>query len=254
MPRVKQSNPRRRRYTTRPVRQVAIYRKPAGVRRYMRRPAASIEFASCKCSFNTTVQAGLMNYYRDFELSDLALPRAHAIAKEYQFYKITKIEMVVQTNYDTYPPTAPQVMPQIFWMIDKGRNLPAGLSFGQIQQLGAKPKTLNELNRRFAFAPAVGTTDETAPGAAAPAQYRISPWLDTVGGSIVGLSEVVHSGCVWGITKMTPADTTMYNVQVTLHFKFKKPQILPAAGEAAANSNVFIYDPTHKTDPVAATT
>lgn len=218
-------------------------------RRYgIGRRMPSHEYASCKCSFNATVQAGIMNYYRNFELSDLALPRAQAIAKEYQFFRMTKIEMIVQTNYDTYPPTAPQTMPQIFWMIDKGRNLPAGLSFGQLQQLGAKPRILNESNKRFAFVPAVGTVDETT-GASAPAQYRISPWLDTVGNSIVGLSEVVHSGCVWGITKMAPGDNTIYNVQITIHFKFKKPQILPPPSEQQALANTFVYDPSHKNDP-----
>lgn len=205
-------------------------------RRYGIGRAPSTEYASCKDSFTTTVQAGVMNYFRDFQLSDLALTRAQAIAKEYQFFKITKIEMVVQTQYDSYIPSSPQIMPQIYWMIDKGRNLPAGLSFPDLQQLGAKGRTMNEANRRYAFAPAVGAAAEEV-GAAQNigAIYRISPWLDTVGTSIIGLSEVSHNGCVFGITKMTPADTTQYTVQVTYHFKFKKPQLL--GNEGVENNN-----------------
>lgn len=207
--------------------------------RYKRR-VASTEYASCKDSFNTTVVAGNINYFRDFQLSDLLLTRAQAVAKEYQYFKITKIEMVVQTIYDTYAPSfaGAAQMPQIFWMIDKGKTLPAGLDFAALQALGAKPKTLNEINRRYAFAPAVGTVDGTATGSA-PAQNRISPWLDTVGTSIVGLSEVSHNGCVWGITKMNATDTTQYNVQITYHFKFKKPQLLIAHN----NTNVAYWNP-----------
>ena len=138
MPRVKQARPRRLRKTTRPARLV-MGRRVGAFGRYKPRKPASVEYASCKCSLETQVQAGIMNYFWDFQLSDLALVRAQQIAKNYQFYKITKIELVVQSQYDSYIPANPQTMPQIFWMIDKGRNMPLGLSFQDIQELGGCP-------------------------------------------------------------------------------------------------------------------
>lgn len=241
MPRTK-GRPRRLR--NKPKRTV-VGRRVGMFGRYKRRPARAVEYASCKESFNTNIVAGVLNYYNAITLSDAALIRAPAIAKNYQFYKITKVEMRVIPKFDTFTAGGQVVKPYIFWMIDKGNVIPAGQTFATIQNLGCKPRILDETTRNFSFAPAVQTVDaEVGAVPLAGVQYKVSPWLNTLGGGLGGLSAVDHAGCVYGITVMQPGDATQYNVQITYHFKFKKPLVVPGQG---VESNTAQYNPATST-------
>lgn len=221
-----------------------------------KRKVPSTEYASCKESFNTNIVAGNINYYNAITLSDAALQRAPAIAKNYQFYKITKVEMRVIPKFDTFTAGGQVVKPYIFWMIDKGNVIPAGQTFATIQNLGCKPRILDETTRNFSFAPAVQTADAAVAGPLTGVQYKVSPWLNTLGNGLGGLSAVDHAGCVYGITVMQPGDLTQYNVQITYHFKFKKPLVVPGQGESSTaqyNPSTSTYEPvSNAVTPVMA--
>lgn len=204
-----------------------LRRRRVARRRLVTKRKPSTEYASLKETITDTVTANTINYYNGFALGDLALRRAPRVAANYQYFKITMIEMKILTAFDTYPGGGAVRMPQVYWMINKGDSIPAGLGFNQLLQLGAKPHVLNEYNNSYRFKPAVNLAAQD-PGGPATSMIRVSPWLETnsnIGGPWAP-SDTFHGGVILGVLPMAPADATQYQVQITYHFKFKKPLVL----------------------------
>lgn len=221
-----------RRRSTRPRRRVPRrYRRAKLVRRRIPR-APSTEYASLKETVTTAVTANTINYFNGFGLGDLALIRAPRVAANYQYFKITMIELKILTAFDTYPGGGAVRMPQVYWMINKGNSIPGGLGFNQLLQLGAKPRVLNERNSSFRFKPAV-TLDADEGGAPGSAMPKTSPWLITNSneGGAWAPSNTEHNGVILGVLPMAAGDATQYQVQITYHFKFKKPLVLVYEGQ-----------------------
>lgn len=198
----------------------------------------AVEAASLKETVEVTFNNNVMNYYDAWSLGDLALERAPAVAKNYQYYKISKIEVKLLTTFDTFVAggaAGTGIMPQCYWMINKGQSVPTGLGVDELLDMGCKPIPLNERNLNWSFAPAVLTGDRTLAGGVTANQYRISPWLNTnanVGGAFA-ISQIEHGGFIIFVSPINPGDTSTYKLQVTYHFKFKKPLISVSEGAPA---------------------
>lgn len=237
MPRVK-SQPRKLKKGRRPARMV-MGRRVGPMGRYLRRsPRNAIEHASLKEVVQTSIVAGTVNYLDAFSLADLALERAPAVAKNYQYFRITKIEVKLLDAFDTYAFGAGAILPQVYWMINKGQSLPVGYTFDELLDIGCKPKLLNERNLSWSFAPAV-LVQNLGTGGGVVAQYpRTSPWLDTNGtpGGAWTPSTAEHGGFVIGVTKCNPGDVGRYSMNITYHFEFKKPLISSSSGESVENA------------------
>lgn len=217
-----------------------LRRRRVARRRVSRKP--STEYASLKETVSTTVNANSVNYFNGFGLADLALVRAPRIAANYQHFKITMIEMKILTAFDTYPGGGAVRMPQVYWMINKGDSIPAGLGFNELLNLGAKPRVLNERNSSFRFKPAVLIGNKEG-GVIGAAQIKVCPWLDTNSnpGGPWAPSNTEHSGVILGVLPMAAGDATQYQVQITYHFKLKKPLVLLYEGQQPTSQSV-----THK--------
>lgn len=192
-----------------------------------------------KETISTNVTANTINYFSRFALGDLALARAPRVAANYQYFKLTMIEMKILTAFDTYPGGGAVRMPQVYWMINKGNSIPGGLGFDQLLQLGAKPRVLNERNSTFRFKPAI-SLDADENGVPGSSMTKVSPWLITNSneGGAWAPSNTEHSGCILGVLPMAAADATEYQVQITYHFKFKKPLVLVYDGQAIKGTPV----------------
>lgn len=221
-----------RRYRSRRPRRVA--RRRVARRRLISKRKPSTEYASLKETITDTVTANTINYYNGFALGDAALVRAPRVAANYQYFKLTMIEMKILTAFDTYPGGGAVRMPQVYWMINKGESIPGGLGFNQLLQLGAKPHVLNERNNSFRFKPAVNiAAQEGGPAVVNGSMIRVSPWLETNSnaGAAWAPSNTFHGGVILGVLPMAPGDATQYQVQITYHFKFKKPLVLVYEGQ-----------------------
>lgn len=230
---------------TRRIRRRAPIRRRFAARRMRRarKSAPSTEYASLKETIAVNVAANSVNYYNAFGLADLALTRAPRVAANYQYFKITMIEMKILTAFDTYPGGGAVRMPQVYWMINKGDSIPPGLGFDELLALGAKPRVLNERNSSFKFKPCVVVDADEAgvPGAARPLQ---TPWLLTNSneGGAWAPSNTEHGGVILGVLPMAAGDLTQYQVQITYHFKFKKPLVLVYEGKQVSG-NVVVHKP-----------
>lgn len=240
MPRVKQTRPRRARMTTRPVRSVMgrkVRYGKYGLLKY--RKPASIEFASLKETVSTAIVAGNVYDFSAFALADVALERAPSVAKNYQYFRITKIEARLLVNGDTTQVGGAASMAQCYWMINKGQSIPANITFDEFLDLGCRPRALNENNLRWAFAPAIVVAERNLAGGLVSLYPRVSPKLATNANAGTAVawapSTAEHGGFLMGVSKINPADNQSYTVQFTYHFKFYKPLMGPSDSSAAHN-------------------
>lgn len=157
--------------------------------------------------------------------------RAVTVAQAYQYYKITGITLKLTPRLDTYIGGGTSTVPYVYYMIDKSGSLPANVAIGNLIQMGAKPIRFDDRTVTMKWRPSVITDVATAPGGApansAPAQYRISPWLNTNANfAQPGLwtpSTVDHLGLYWIVE--TSGSNSLYDAVLTVDFKFKKPLV-----------------------------
>jgi len=228
--RKKRSSPRRR-----------VYRKRTLNPRSRR--VKSMEFASLKEIVSTNVVAGGLYDFSAFALSDVALERAPMVAKAYQYFKITKIGFRLIANTDTYPVNGGFAVPQVYWMINKGQSIPAGITADELLDMGCRPRALNDKNLTWAFAPAVLNANRNLAGGLVSLYPRITPWLDTNTNAGTGVgwapSTTEHGGFLFHISKMNADDATAYSVQITYHFKFMKP-LYPSSSSSPSEQYIKV--------------
>lgn len=165
--------------------------------------------------------------------------RASDAAKAFQFFRINLIEIVFRPLFDTYA-TAPQgvgagSVPQFISMIDKaGQWDTSNTSFQNLQRAGAKFRRFDDKNIIVKYKPSVlQAAYDNGTGSSRPSKYDISPWLSTdqnAGNPLAtwAPSSVDHLGICFGVNQVNaPAGTsanTCYQVQVRVHFEYKKPK------------------------------
>lgn len=215
-----------------------VYRRKA-VRRVPRRK--SNEYASL---VDEVVQDYQCNNGVAYSMKNFALTnsqRAKAVAAAYQFYRISKIELMWKPQADTFiatqATTGSQVsVPYLYYLVDKANNLPVAWSINMLKSAGAKPRRLDDKTLKATFKPAVYLTSTDSPVSGAlvaenSALIRTSPWLATnanAGNGTSGVgwapSSVDHHGIAFYIEQtnqsagMIPALLT-----IRIHYQFKKP-------------------------------
>lgn len=230
-----------------------IPRRPArmGRKRMIRNRAKNVgEWAEAKQTLQLADDP--MNVI--FQLNQIRLAqfdRLSGIAKNYQFFRFTKVEMRFKPYSDTYIPgtgTAPgQVtasVPYLYRLVDKGQTLVnAAADFNTLRDAGCRPIRFDDKTVTVSWKPAVifMTQDYTqgSPSTSVPkpAYNRISPWLATSAnaGERVGSwfpSEIDHTGLIYGCEQnaVVPDLVYKYGVEITVHAQFKKPLNAPADG------------------------
>lgn len=188
------------------------------------------EYASCSVKETIVPQgqpAFVVNTMYDLHNVTLATyDRAVQIAQGYQFFRMKKIKLTMKIGYDTYQAGAgAATRPNLYYMIDKSQSIPVNVSLESLKQMGARPRRCDEKPTSIQWAPAVLTADNTIAGPS-PAQYKISPWLNTNAQNLGAFvpSAVQHNGLFWYVQMDSTGGVGYnYSVEVEVQFEFKKP-------------------------------
>lgn len=173
-------------------------------------------FGSATEQFSVGAVAGVPYTFTTL-LSDLT--RSLVIAKEYQQYRITGVEMRFKPVYDTFAALGAASIPSMYWVFNKTGSL-ASLSAPQFEQLGCRQVRLDDKILVRKYKPTV--TDSATNGIMA-GTYKVSPWLPIVNPQTGGLNIPTHYGACFLINKMSPADATQYDIDIVVHIQFKRP-------------------------------
>lgn len=209
---------RKRKSTTRPRRRLAVRRPVRRAGRMPRAPTGS--FASRAETYELATTAG-----QSYDLNNIALgsalPACTALAKLYQYYRITSVQMRIKPNSDTYAPGT-VALPYLYFLYDKSGAL-GTLSGPDFLACGAKPVRVDDKTIVRKWQPSVRISGDNA----VVPMFRKSPWMPTA--SATGaLNAVPHLGAVWYISKINNTDAQTYLIDITVTVQFKKPLVTPS--------------------------
>ncbi|MBV6343330.1 hypothetical protein [Candidatus Magnetobacterium casense] len=194
--------------------------------------------ASVKEAYQVPVVDGNVVFFRQIALSDVIYDRAQTVAQAYQEFRIKYVKMTFRPSADTFPAVAGNIIPQLYWQIDKANAIPLTADADTFYSMGTRPRRMDDKNLSFVWKPTVLTTDMTNPGVTNPGSVRLRPWLSTNANAgnpgAWAPSAVEHLGCVFYVTKINPADALVYNIDVEVVFQFRKPTW--RGGSSTANS------------------
>jgi len=212
--------------------------KKSGNRRANRRTNLK-DFGSLSSKLTIT-PAGGGNYQTNVLYSQMASqladhPRAIAVARGYQYYRIKSIRLTYKFPYDTFQQAVGgNSKPNFYYMLDKSGSLPVGINLESLKAMGARPRQVDEKPISITWSPSVLGVDETFAGPL-PARYTISPWLST------NVQNVSHLGVYWYVDQMF-AGGTQYQAELECQFEFKKPLWGAASSAPAIRSVPAILD------------
>lgn len=202
----------------------------AGRRPRSKRTSNVPDIASCSVK-RTILDAGGQPFVvnRMYDVHNVQLQqydRAVQIAQAYQFFRIKKIAVTLKVGYDTYQAGAgAATRPNLYYMFDKSQSIPLTVTLEGLKQMGARPHAIDNKPFTMAWAPTVLTEEQTLAGAV-PAQYKVSPWLNTNNNNLGAFvaSAVQHNGLYW-YTQMdaTGGVNYQYTAEIEVQFEFKKP-------------------------------
>lgn len=192
--------------------------------------------------------------YRFYNCSLNLFPRASTVASAFQEYRIRRITFAYRTTADTFIAGSSQVVPQLYYMIDKKAAVPANFSIDTLLSMGALPRRFDDKLKKIQWAPAVlqsALTDPLALSTAAAAS-NISPWLPTNNspgalGSFVP-SDVDHLGVSWFVYVPNGSTVVTYDIDIYVDFEFRKPLWKAPTGPKALDWNQSYT--TQTIDPV----
>lgn len=219
-------------------------RRRGGPRRRLglKRGLANSEFASMK----QTISLSNDQFNTVYKLEDISLSafdRAVQVARAYQYFRMTKVEVQFKPFVDTFTNSTTQSVPYLYYLIIKNDATDTS-TFNQMRDAGAKPVRFDDRTKVIRWKPAVqnqviGEDVLGAPTVTAWAESRISPWLSTsyqpaTDSILWSPSKVPHKGLMYGVQEDFSTVTQYYEVTITAHFQFKKPLGMTAIVPGAA--------------------
>lgn len=225
-------------------------KKRAYGRRRVGKKSNVAEHATCSVKLSLTDPQGqpfVVNRMYDVHNVTLAnYARAVQVAQAYQFFRMKKIALTYKIGYDTYQAVAGgPTRPQHYYMLDKSQSIPANITLEGLKQMGARPTACDEKPIVRSWSPSVLTEEQTIAGPI-PAQYKISPWLNTNQNNLGAFvpSLVQHNGIYWYVQMDAVGGVNyQYTVEMEVQFEFKKPlwtaltSTIPSAGAIPAQTN-----------------
>jgi len=187
-------------------------------------------FASATEQFSVAVTAGVVS---DFTLNMRDLIRTRALLSVYQYYRITSVEMRFKPYFDTFANglSSGQTLPYLYFQYDKAGAL-TGLDAQGFEDIGTKAIRMDDKTIVRSWKPSV-LTNSTGTGGVT--QFKVSPWLPTQYLAAAN-DDVDHYGAIFYISKTSPSDGTIYDVDVVVNVQYRKPLIVPSQG-ATPNAN-----------------
>lgn len=215
-------------------------RRAARYRKRLARPMGRrvVEFASAKQVIQLTDDP--VNTILALDNVTLAqFDRLSAIARCYQYYRITKIEMKFKPYWDTFISTggagSTGSVPYLHWLVDTGEVLlptAGAVGFNQIRDAGAKPIRFDEKTVTIGWrprVPQVTLADSSAlPALSYAMATKLSPWLPTNNAANQDPtgwvpSTVPHKGLYYGVEQSVQSVNNTYGVEIVVYAQFKKP-------------------------------
>lgn len=213
-----------------PPRRKQMQRRRALVRRQ------SHEYATCKATRDLGYDSnGTVYKFSEFSIGGWVRPAN--LAQNYQFYRISLVEMKFIPVADTYIAGNPGELPNLYYIIDKADTSPQAIGVADLQNMGAKPIRFDDKTITVKFKPAVvwKALDENGTGNNF-GMIKVSPWLSTNDNNTSDtanfvLSSVDHHGIVY--TVQGGVAGANYRVECTATFEFKKPLSIPLSESQA---------------------
>jgi len=155
----------------------------------------------------------------------------------YQYYRITSVELRFKPFFDTFANglSSGQTLPYLYFQYDKSGSL-SGLNAQGFEEIGTKAIRFDDKTLTRTWKPSVlqYTATETL-GGLTGSTFKVSPWLPTQITNGLANNKVTHYGAIFYISKMSPTDGTIYDVDVVVNVQYRKPQITPSSGVANPN-------------------
>lgn len=215
-----------------------VARKPAGKKPYRKRLVARSvsDFAGVSETIPAiNGQSNLFSCNAAYSARSTTLTqfrRAVAVAQGYQYYRITKLEFKFKPTVDTFAAggATPQSVPHLYYMVDKGANVPSTFTIDTLKSMGAVPKRLDDKTINISWKPSALQEYYAGGGSGAQNAIKLSPWLSTSATAgapgVWNPSSVQHMGLVWLAEQLNAGtNPTQYSIEITAHFQFKKPLI-----------------------------
>lgn len=236
-------------------------KKAKTTKRKIMKGVMNSELASCKQTISGRPGAfSANNIYALYNWALSNCDRAIQIAQAYQEYRISKIEVRVKPNQDTYSigtTTARSSVPYLYYIIDKtGSLFYQNVNFNSLRDAGAKPIRMDDKTRTITFKPAVLQQGfDAATGNAPWSTYKISPWLTTNANNMSATNpwapnSTDHLGLCLGLEQEeTSAGVASFDLDFVVHFQFRKPRNYSATGPSV---NKIVVDLQPPSDPTGA--
>lgn len=205
-----------------------------------------MEYATAKQTLQLPDQQANQVYTLD-QVRLSQFDRMTAIAQNYQYFRMTKIELKIKPFADTFiPGTGGAVqgssVPYFYSLVNKGNVLNTG-SFNALRDSGAKPRRFDDKSITVSWKPAVLVGIQDYSNVITPvsntvfSMKKVSPWLAT--NQNAGLrtatwvaSAVDHCGLLYGVEQDNAGTTGQleYGLEITVFFEFKKALAAPGVG------------------------
>lgn len=182
-------------------------------------------FASRTEQFSVAVTAGVVNDFT-FNMRDLVMTRA--LMAVYQYYRITSVEMRFKPYFDTFANglSSGQTLPYLYFQYDKSGAL-SGLTAQGFEDIGTKAIRMDDKTIVRKWKPSVITNSTDAVGVT---QFKVAPWLPTQFVNTPN-DDVDHYGAIFYISKTSPTDATVYDVDVVVNVQYRKPLVVMSQSE-----------------------
>lgn len=181
--------------------------------------------------------------------------RAQALARQFQLYRIAKVELDIKPIYDTYLPGAapvagPTSVPYFYWQMVRDGDYPTTPLVGYFEQRGSKPQRLDDKIIKINWKP--NTLLEVSGGAFAAnnGNVKMTPWLscDASQGAAWSPNATPHHGMVLAAYCSGTGDYFVMDITMRVHYQFKKPHAQdaqtggPALNDCTPTGYLEIFD------------
>lgn len=149
-----------------------------------------------------------------------------ALMSVYQYYRITSVELRFKPFFDTFANglSSGQTLPYLFFQYDKSGSL-TGLNAQGFEDIGTKAIRMDDKTLTRTWKPSV----LTASGGTVT-QFKVAPWLPTQVANTPN-DDVDHYGAIFYISKTSPSDATVYDVDVVVNVQYRKPLVVISQSE-----------------------
>lgn len=209
-----------------------------------RTTSAAVNTASVRENYTVSVPDGSVTFLRSIALSNTTFDRATAVAQAFQEFKIKYVKLTFRPSADTFIPAAGNVIPQMYFQMDRANAIPTNATIQTMLDMGCRPIRFDARNITRRYLPAVLLGADTPGTSLQAAQVKTAPWLSTNSNAgdpvaVWSPSQVTHTGCAFAVVKQNPATPTLnYSVDVEVVFCFRKPMWSPLAGAEGLTQNI----------------